>query len=44
MNYENKQDEQGERITENMKYIDWENMDLDEIEEVFEDRDPFEFL
>jgi len=44
MNYDNKHDEQGERIAENAKHIDWENMDLQEIEDIFEDRDPFEFL
>jgi hypothetical protein len=37
-------DEQAERIRENMKWIDWENDSLHEIEDVFEDRDPVEFL
>ena len=43
MNYE--KDEQAERIRENLKEAgDWSEMTLDEFEEIFEDRDPFEFL
>ena len=36
--------EQDKRIRENMKYIDWDNDSFSEIEEMFEDRDPCEFL
>jgi hypothetical protein len=36
--------EQNERIQENMTDVDWENLSLDEFEEMFEDRDPMEFL
>ena len=37
-------DEQTERIQENMQGIDWENISFDELDEIFEDRDPAEFL
>ena len=37
-------DQQAERIKENVKYADWDDMNLDDFEELFEDRDPFEFL
>ena len=36
--------EQNERIRENLKYADWEDMDFQELEDMFEDRDPIEFL
>ena len=32
------------RISRNVKEIDWETMDFDEIEELFEDRDPSEWI
>ena len=32
------------RITENMKSIDWETDSFFEIEEVFEDADPMDYL
>jgi hypothetical protein len=36
--------EQNERIRENLLYADWEEMTFFEFEDLFEDRDPFEFL
>jgi len=36
--------EQNERIEENLRTFDWENADSYDFEDVFEDRDPFEFL
>jgi hypothetical protein len=36
--------EQNERIKENLRTFDWENAGLYDLEDVFEDRDPFEFL
>jgi len=36
--------EQNERIRENLFYADWDEMTFDEFEEMFEDRDPTEFL
>jgi len=36
--------EQNERIEENLRYADWENMTFTEFEDMFEDRDPFEFI
>ena len=38
------QDEQAVRIRERMMLFDWENMSMGDFEEVFEDRDPFEFI
>ena len=32
------------RIRENMEDIDWEDMTFEEFEDMFEDRDPTEFL
>ncbi len=37
-------DEQGERIKERWAEAQNELMTLDEFEDIFEDRDPFEFL
>jgi hypothetical protein len=36
--------EQNERIHENLQYADWGSMTFDDFEEMFEDRDPLEFL
>lgn len=38
------QDEQAQRIRENMADIDWETVSFDELDDLFEDRDPAEFL
>ena len=32
------------RIRENVRQADWAEMTLDDFEELFEDRDPFEFI
>jgi hypothetical protein len=37
-------DEQTERIVENLAEVDWDTIDFWELEEIFEDRDPTEFL
>ena len=37
-------EDQNERIRENMKGFDWVNATIDEMYEIFEDRDPLEFL
>lgn len=44
MNDTYEQDEQGERIRENWEAAQNEHMTLADFEEIFEDRDPFEFL
>jgi hypothetical protein len=36
--------EQNERIKTNLLEVDWSNTSLAELEDVFEDRDPLEFL
>jgi len=36
--------EQNERIKENLRDFDWSTANLYDLEEIFEDRDPFEFL
>jgi len=36
--------EQNERIKSNLAEVDWKNTSLDELEDIFEDRDPLEFL
>lgn len=41
---EDKEPSQDERIRENMKDIDWDSMTIDDFEDIFEDRDPMEFL
>ena len=37
-------DEQSNRIAENLREFDWETATFDEMEDLFEDRDPCEFL
>jgi hypothetical protein len=37
-------EQQDERIKENMKDADFENMSFNDFEDMFEDRDPMEFL
>jgi hypothetical protein len=37
-------DEQAERIKENLKGVDYDNLSLADFEDLFEDRDPMEFL
>ena len=36
--------EQNARIKENLAEYDWSSMDMDALEECFEDRDPLEFI
>ena len=36
--------EQNERIKSNLAKVDWTRTSPEELEDVFEDRDPFEFL
>lgn len=40
----NNSDEQADRIRENLRDVDWDRISLNDFEELFEDRDPFEFL
>lgn len=40
----NPKDEQAERIRENMKDIDWDTISFNDLDDLFEDRDPAEFL
>jgi len=37
-------DDQSERIAENLAEFDWENASFSDMEDLFEDRDPCEFL
>ncbi len=37
-------DEQGERIKDALAEVDWLNTNLEELEAIFEDRDPLEFV
>lgn len=37
-------DEQADRIKENLRAADFSKMSFNEFDELFEDRDPFEFL
>ena len=37
-------DEQTERIAENLAEFDWEDASFSDMEDLFEDRDPCEFL
>jgi hypothetical protein len=37
-------EEQSLRIWENLEDVDFEDLSLEEFEDLFEDRDPFEFL
>lgn len=37
-------DEQSNRIAEAVAEADWDEMTLSDFEDMFEDRDPFEFL
>ena len=37
-------DEQTERIMENLQGVDWTKIGFNEFDDLFEDRDPFEFL
>lgn len=37
-------DEQAERIKDALTEVDWKNTSLEDLEMVFEDRDPLEFL
>jgi hypothetical protein len=36
--------EQNDRIEDNLKGFDWANASLSDMEDLFEDRDPIEFL
>jgi len=37
-------DEQAQRIQEKLASFDWEDATMSDMEDLFEDRDPFEFL
>lgn len=36
--------DQDNRIKENIRDLDWDHMTLQDFEDAFEDRDPFEFM
>lgn len=37
-------DEQSNRIAENLADVDWDDVSFSDLEDLFEDRDPCEFL
>jgi hypothetical protein len=40
----NNYEEQTQRITEELESVEWDTLTFSEFEDMFEDRDPFEFL